>query len=64
MTREEFIRSEAAATRRFMNKHATEDFSLQPGAVSYAREYRCACGFRTDDAGTIFDHGITCKRSF
>lgn len=55
-----FVRSEAAVSRRFMDRHANEDFSLLPGAVTYAREYRCDCGFRTSDSGVIFDHTQAC----
>lgn len=61
MTREQFIKQEAAVSRRFMNRHAAEDFSLMPGGVSYAREYRCACGFVTSEAGAIWDHSERCR---
>ncbi len=56
MNKTEFMRSEAAASRAFMNKHANEDFSLPEGSVSYSRSYRCDCGFVTDCAETIFSH--------
>ena len=56
MTKQEFLQQEAQASRRFMNRHANEDFSLEPGSVSYSRIYRCECGFETQSSEAIFDH--------
>jgi hypothetical protein len=50
-----FLRRERDASRSFMNRHAFEDFG-EPGSVSYSREYRCGCGFRTSEPRAIFDH--------
>lgn len=55
--KEEFVRKERDAIHRFMRKYVIDDFqSGLNGGVSYSREYRCSCGFKTDDAGVIFDH--------
>lgn len=56
MDKATFVRSEAAATRAFMNKHANEDFTLPEGSVSYSRSYRCDCGFTTDCSEAIYSH--------
>jgi len=61
MTRDEFIKQEAKTSRDLMNRYAKEDFSLPPGSVSYSREYKCWCGFKTSDAGEIYDHAKTCS---
>jgi hypothetical protein len=55
--KEEFVRQERDAVHKFMRKHVIDDFRSGPnGGVAYSREYRCGCGFKTDDAGAIFDH--------
>lgn len=61
MKRENFIRSEAARIRRFMDKYAMDDFDT--GFASYSCEYRCGCGFRCDYAGDIYDHAESCNVS-
>lgn len=58
-----FMRREGDASRAFMNRHASDDFSMSPGSVSYAREYRCECGFRTGDPRAIFEHVCAAKVS-
>ena len=54
-TFEEFERDEGKAFRRFVDKHAVEDF-LQPALPVYSRTYTCECGFRTHSVRRIYDH--------
>jgi hypothetical protein len=63
MTLEEFERQEAKALRRFMDKHAMDDF-MYSGPVYYWREYRCACGFRCSAPRGIYEHAAVCKQEF
>jgi hypothetical protein len=56
MTREIFITQERDVFNRFSAPVLSRDYALLVG-----REYRCACGFRTADAGAIYDHGAVCK---
>jgi hypothetical protein len=63
MSRESFMRAEADASRKFMDRFADEDFDLPSATVGYSREYRCDCGFRTDGAGEIFDHASACSKT-
>jgi hypothetical protein len=59
-SREDFVRAEAAAFRRFVDRHLLDDI-YQPTRAHYSREYRCGCGFGTLDAGEIWDHSIECR---
>ena len=59
MTYREFARQEIAALHRFMSQYADEDFTDQ-AYPSYSREYRCDCGFRTQEIDGIFEHAATC----
>ena len=59
MTKDEFLRSEAAAVRSFMNRFANDDFLAEPGTFGYTRSYRCEhCGFRCHLPAEIFDHAM------
>lgn len=60
MTLEEFLCQEAAAARRFIDKHVMEDFLH--GHAGYSREYRCDCGFRCSDSRRIYEHVAACPR--
>lgn len=57
MTREEFIRQERDAALAFYARHPDDD---QQAPATYSRQYRCGCGYRTDDAGAIYDHAAAC----
>lgn len=57
-----FLRAEGNRLRAFMDQHASEDFQLRPGDVSYSRSYRCECGFSCATPEAIWNHvAIGCR---
>ena len=53
-SRRAFVRSEFNRLSRFIDVDHL---------VSWSRVYRCGCGFKCTDAGSIWDHTEQCKES-
>jgi hypothetical protein len=51
--RRRFVRSETERLGRFLDVDHL---------VGWSREYRCGCGFRCYDAGSIWDHAQECRQ--